>query len=110
MMALDKDAPLAVSLNPDRFQAGMPSEAGETGDISAMGLPCLSIRRFFPPSTSESSSEACLRNSVKVTVFMSSPPDQNLHINAHYFVQLVKRISMPNAKAKGRGGFLPHPS
>src|SRR3990172_6469612 len=42
-----------------------------------------------PPSTSENSSDARLRNSVNVTVFISSP-SFILYGNVHYIGQIVK--------------------
>jgi hypothetical protein len=79
MIAVDKAAPLAVSRKPGRFQDGAPSGGDETGDISAMGLPCRSTKMFSPPSTSENNPDARLRNSVNVTVFMLSPPVRSVH-------------------------------
>jgi hypothetical protein len=94
MIDLDKAAPLAVSLKPRRFQDGVSSGFGEIGDISAMGLPCRSTYRLSPPSTSESNPDACLRNSVNVTVFMFSPSRRYMYLTVHYFVQRVRRISV----------------
>lgn len=68
----DRLAPLMVNRDPGRFQDGVDVCPLDGGEISAIGLPCRSTKKVSPFSTSESTPDARLRNSVNVTVFTKS--------------------------------------